>query len=572
MNTSSIRTISLLLACSGFLAAQGNRPPFTTGQIIVQERAGASPAAVNAAFRAVGANPIHQLQQTKHDVLSVPDGQADKIIATLLSTGLFTVAERDGRAYPNTTPNDPSFSSQWHLAAINAPTAWNYTVGSPQTIAVIDSGVDSTHPDLAGRIAPGWNFVLGNSNTADDYGHGTATFGTIGAATNDGVGVAGVTWTNPVMPLLVLDSNGNASYSNIASAIEYAADHGARVVNISLAGTASSSTLQSAVNYAWNKGTVIFAAAGNSSSTTPVYPAACSNVVAIAATDNNNALATFSNYGSWIDLSAPGINILTTDMGGGYGYWYGTSFASPVAAGVAALVLGVKPSLSASGLVSLLEQNADNIGSSSIFGFGLVDAAKSVAAAQASTSTPAPSIAISAPSVGSIVSGTVNVTGTAASTLGISSVTLYCDGQTVSSTSSSGFAIPWNTASVAAGGHTLTTTVIDNGGNSASASVAVNVGATASVVDTTPPSIQITSPGNGALVSGLVTIVASAQDNVGVVQVTIGIDGVQAYSGTSGPYSFKWNTKKVTSGKHTITASAWDAAGNHTTTSITVTK
>ena len=145
-------------------------------------------------------------------------------------------------------------------------------------------------------------------------------------------------------------------------------------MNVSIGGTTSSSTLQNAVNYAWGKGTVVFAAAGNNSSSAPVYPAACTYVVSVAATDQNNALASFSNYGSWIDLSAPGLNILTTTLGGGYGYWYGTSFSSPIAASVGALVLAVRPSLSASGLVTLLEQNADNIGSSSIFGYGLVDA------------------------------------------------------------------------------------------------------------------------------------------------------------------------------------------------------
>jgi subtilisin family serine protease len=297
-------------------------------------------------------------------------------MTALLQTGLFSVAERDGRAYASSTPNDPSFFSQWHLTTINALTAWITTTGSVQPIAVIDSGVDLAHPDLAGRVTAGWNFVLGNSNTEDDLGHGTATAGTLGAVTNNGTGVAGVTWNNPIMPLVVLDSTGWAAYSNIASAITYAADHGARIVNISIAGTSSSSTLQNAVNYAWNKGTVVFAAAGNSGSSTPMYPAGCTNVVSVAATDQSNALAGFSNYGPWIDLAAPGVSVLTTSFGGGYGYWSGTSFAAPIAAGVGGLVLAVKPSLSASGLVTLLEQNTDYIGSSSIFGYGLVDAAK----------------------------------------------------------------------------------------------------------------------------------------------------------------------------------------------------
>jgi subtilisin family serine protease len=554
------------------MSAQGNKLQFAPGQIIVQERAGANPAAVSSALSTVGGKLLNHIPQTKHHVLSVPEGQVDKIIAALLKTGLFSVAERDGLASVSGTPNDPSFPSQWHLVNISAAGAWATTTGSSSPIAVIDSGAYLTHPDLASRLTGGWNFLLNNSNTADDQGHGTATAGTLGAVTNNLTGVAGVTWTNPVMPLVVVDSTGYASYSNIASAITYAADHGARIVNISIAGSTSSSTLQSAVDYAWNKGTVVFAAAGNNSSSTPMYPANCNNVLAIAATDSHNALASFSNYGSWIDLSAPGLNILTTNSGGGYGYWYGTSFASPIAAGVGALVLAAKPSLSAASLVSILEANADNIGSSSIFGHGLVDAAKAVAAAVATT-TVTPSVSITAPTSGAGVTGTVNVTGSATDSLGISGVKLYCDGLLVTSSSSSSFSIPWNSGTVTAGSHTLNVMATDNSGNTGSSSVSVMVSAPPPPpVDTTPPTVQITSPANGAKVSGSisVTISVTAQDNVGVSQVSIYVDGVQQYTGTAAPYSFKWNLKKLTLGAHTISATAWDAAGNHTSTSITV--
>src|SRR6185369_12664315 len=130
-------------------------------------------------------------------------------------------------------------------------------------------------------------------------GHGTAVSGTAAAATNNGTGVAGVGWSTKIMPLKVVDSTGSATYSNLASAITYAADHGVRIINVSLAGSTASSTLQSAENYAWNKGTVIFAAAGNSSSSALLYPAADPNVVAVSATDVNGTFASFSNYGSW---------------------------------------------------------------------------------------------------------------------------------------------------------------------------------------------------------------------------------------------------------------------------------
>jgi len=202
----------------------------------------------------------------------------------------------------------------------------------------------------------GWNFVTNSSNTADTSGHGTAVTGVIGAIANNGIGVAGITWQNPILPLVAVDSTGYAAYSNIAAAIQYAADRGARVISISLGGSQASTVLQSAVDCAWNKGAVVVAAAMNNSSTAPMYPAACNNVIAVAATDENDNLASFSDYGPWITVAAPGTDMMTTTLGGSYGEWYGTSLATPVVASVAALALGANPSLGAQQLVSLLEQ------------------------------------------------------------------------------------------------------------------------------------------------------------------------------------------------------------------------
>src|SRR5579862_1912138 len=139
------------LALCGVAAAQGHRPAYSPGQIVVQERAGADPAAVEAALAAVRGRVVKHISQIRHHVVAVPENQVDRIIDALLKTGLFSVAERDGRAYVENTPNDPSYLAQWHLIQINSATAWNTTVGSSQPIAVIDSGVDLTHPDLAAR-------------------------------------------------------------------------------------------------------------------------------------------------------------------------------------------------------------------------------------------------------------------------------------------------------------------------------------------------------------------------------------------------------------------------------------
>jgi subtilisin family serine protease len=559
--------VSLAILTSGVVFAQPRRPVHVPGRLIVQERAGADPDRVSRAFLMQGTMAMRRIPQIGHHVLQIPEARVDRAIESLLDTGLFTFVERDGIAVAAGVPNDAYFASQWHLATIQAPSAWNSSVGSAaQPIAIVDSGIDATHPDLASRIMAGWNFLSGNTDTHDQMGHGSAVSGTVAAATNNLTGVAGVTWANPIMPLVVVDSTGYASYSNIASAITYAADHGARIINISLIGTSPSSALQSAVNYAWNKGSVVFAAAGNSGSSTLNYPAACDNVVAVSATEATDTLASFSNYGSWIDLSAPGNNILTTTNGGGYGSWWGTSFASPIAAGVGALALAARPSLSASALVSLLEANSDDLGVAGFdtsFGWGRVNAYKAVSAALAAPVNPPPSVAISAPSAGSTVSGTVTVSGAASDSLGISSVKLYCDGVLVSSTTNASFAFGWN-AGTAAGTHTLSVAAQDPAGNTGTASLTVTVAPPPPPVnDTTPPTVQITSPAGGPVTgNGSINVSAAAQDNVRVTQVCIYLDGTQSYCGSAAPYSYQWNPKKASSGTHLITAKAWDAAGN----------
>jgi hypothetical protein len=300
-------------------------------------------------------------------------------------------------------------------------------------------------------------------------------------------------------------------------------------------------------------------------------------VVSVGATDSNDSLASFSNYGSWIDLAAPGVSITTLNTGSIYASWSGTSFSAPIVAGPAALVLSAKPSLSASSLVSLLEQNADNIGPSTSFGYGRVNAYKAVTAAQGVVSVPPPVVSISSPASSSTISGTISVQGGATSSLAITSVQFLVDTQQVATGSASRFAFSWNSATFANGSHTLTVNAFDSTGNMGTSSISVNVSKIV-VPDTTPPTVAIMKPASGASISSVSTaagqlqISVSATDNVGVSQVSVYIDGALKCTETASPYTCTWNTKKVSSGTHTITAKAWDAAGNTASTSITVTK
>ncbi|MBF8304774.1 MAG: peptidase and subtilisin kexin sedolisin [Dehalococcoidia bacterium] len=259
-------------------------------------------------------------------------------------------AELDYVAYAIATPNDPSFGNQWGMTKIQAPDAWNLTTGSSSVrIAILDTGIDQNHEDLTPKIVSNRNFT--SSRTVDDrYGHGTHVAGIAAASTNNSKGVAGAGYNTSLMNVKVLGDNGSGNYSWIASGITWAANNGAKVINMSLGGGSSSSSLETAINYAWSKGVVVVAAAGNSNTSSPSYPGYYSNVIAVAATDRNDVKASFSNYGSWVDIAAPGVDIYSTLPNHNnriglknYGYLSGTSMATPFVAGVAALVAARYP-------------------------------------------------------------------------------------------------------------------------------------------------------------------------------------------------------------------------------------
>src|SRR5215471_1160774 len=287
---------------------------FVPGRLLVQFRPGISQARVH--------------------ILELPATASEEAFANAFRARPEVVfAELDRILPPALIPNDPDYGTQWHLPKIAGPTAWCSATGSSSVvIAICDTGCDPTHPDLVSKYVPGWNFYDNNSNTSDVYGHGTAVAGTAAAASNNGVGVASVAWGCMIMPLRVSAPDGSATYSAIASAITYAADHGARVANVSYL-VSDSSTVSSAGQYLQSKGGVLAVAAGNYSTfdSSPDNP----YMLVVSATDQNDVLATWSNTGNNVDLSAPGVSIRTTTNGGTYGAGSGTSFSAPIVAGVA---------------------------------------------------------------------------------------------------------------------------------------------------------------------------------------------------------------------------------------------
>lgn len=480
-----LASLFLLLGITFPALAQNNNPLAVKDELLVGLRSGTSKDRANQLYGQMQGTIHKEIPQLKVHVIKVPAAARDAIERALSQKPEFQYVEKNFIGEGLYVPNDPSYPSQWHLPKISAPTGWDVSLGSSQVIiAVIDSGVDSLHSDLAGKVLAGYSFLTNTTDTTDVLGHGTAVSGTAAALTGNLIGVAGVASQSPTLPLGVLDSTNYATWANVSSAIIYATDHNAKVINISVGGPSYSSTLQNAVNYAWSKGAVIVASAGNNATNAAVYPAALTNVLAVSATNSSDALASFSSFGSFVDVSAPGQSILTTTRGGGYGYWNGTSFSSPIVSGLAALIFSANPRLTNAQVTDLVRANSDDLGVAGYdpyFGYGRVNAARALQAALLTQPPPlppidstAPTANITSPSTNSTVIGTVNILVSASDNVGVSKVALYNDGKLIGTTSTSPYVFSWNTRKVTKGAHSLHAKAHDAAGNiGTSASITV---------------------------------------------------------------------------------------------------
>jgi subtilisin family serine protease len=344
--------------------------------------------------------------------LQTPENvSAEEMVAALERNPAVEYAELDYVASIALTPNDILFKYQYALsnsgqqigppgspqgkasADTKATSAWEETKGSEDVvIAIIDTGVDLGHPDLQKKVkSSGRDFVNGDLDATDDHGHGTAIAGIAAAETNNNEGIAGMAWNCKILPVKVMDQEGSGLYDWIASGIIWAVDNGAQVINLSLGGDAASQTLRDAVKYAYDKNAAVVAATGNDGAAV-YYPAAYDNyVLAVAATDYNDQRASWSNFGSEVDVAAPGDRIVTTVptwyWGPGsipYGFVTGTSAAAPYVSGTAALLKSIKSWLKAGQIYDIIRYAASDVnsaqypGKDNFIGYGRLDAAKAV--------------------------------------------------------------------------------------------------------------------------------------------------------------------------------------------------
>lgn len=486
------------------LPAQAQDAPFAKGRLLLKPAANVSADRIAQLLAQHGAKTIKVIQQINLHVVQLPPQASEKAVAALLANNpLVKFVELDSQLAHQQTANDTYYSIAWHLPKIQADIAWDTSKGSNITVAIVDTGVYAAHPDLSGKVLSGWNVVSNSSDTSDIAGHGTGVAGTVAAASNNAQGVTSVAWNAALLPVRVTNSSDGSAYiSDLANGVVWATDHGARIANVSY-GVSGSSSVQSAANYMRSKNGIVVVSAGNSGA----YDATSASdaFLSVGATESNDAIATFSTYGNFVDLSAPGVGVPSTNSSGGYSKWNGTSFSSPVVAGVAALVLAANPGLSPSQVDKILTSTTDDLGSTGYdmyYGAGRVNANRAV------------QLALNTPAGGTSSSGTTSGT---------------------SSGSSSG--------------------------------------STTTYSDTQAPNVSFVAPADGSVISGTSTTISLyASDNVAVTQLNLMIDGKLVATSSGGSLTYKWNTRKIASGSHVLSAIAQDGAGNATTNSIAINK
>ncbi len=519
---------------------------------------------------------------TRTATLLVAPEKLNATAARLVTLPEVEQVEKDYLLPVAAVPSDADFFRQWHLSGIEAEAAWDISSGDPNVIvAIVDTGVDVNHPDLRARVSAGYNFVTSTPDANDCCGHGTEVAGTVSAIGNNGLGVAGVTWQGTILPVRVaanIDGRQAARLSDIARGIIWATDHGAAVINTSFTGLFHSTTVRNAAQYALLSGSLVVASMGNTGQRDG--SAGCPWIIGVSAADESDNLAGFSTFGPGVDLAAPGVDIYTTERFGGYGFASGTSFSSPIVAGVIALMRSVRPDATPSQITDLLFASADDVGppgADELFGHGRVNARAAVTAARDAALPPdatPPQVAVTAPVDGAGLTGKTRFEIDARDDALVREVVLSVDGVELARDPSFPYAFLIDSQAAPPGNHRVTATATDVAGNrsgEASITVSFNPG-----TDTTPPDVALLSPSSGDRLHGPVTISARLVDAGGLSRVSVALDGVviatRRVEGPAARIDFKWNASApgVRPGDHALDVIVLDRANLSETATVAI--
>src|SRR2546422_8121701 len=375
-----------LMICLGVLGSSGlTAPPAQTKPdkvtLIVKMAKGLTLAQAQAVVRGHGATLKASIPKLDLHVVEVPAQASDAITKIMKGDAQILRVESDHIRKWQGTPSDPRYPDQWALPKIS----WDqvYGVANPRfdtKVAILDTGVDATHPELTSVVVPGWSVFDADDGRTDENGHGTWVAGIVAARTDNLQGIAGVGYEHvQVMPVKVLDPTGLGQDSDIIQALMWAVDNGASVILMAFSATGFSDALQDAIDYAWAHNVVLVAAAGNEAGNTATFPAGDRGVIGVSATDQNDNIAPSSTTGGPVFLAAPGVDIVGTYPNNSYVTWSGTSASAAIVAGAAALMRAVDPSLSNGVVVSHLARNADPVGTQDQTGNGRVQVARALA-------------------------------------------------------------------------------------------------------------------------------------------------------------------------------------------------
>ncbi|MFQ5860631.1 MAG: S8 family serine peptidase [Dehalococcoidia bacterium] len=514
------------------------------------------------------------IKHTYHLVPAIAAALPEAAIEGLQRNPNVTAIDLDGEVHII----DAELDNTWGVKRIGAGVVHDGgNKGTGVKVAVIDTGIDDTHPDLDANYAGGYDFVNNDPDPMDDHGHGTHVAGTV-AAEDNGVGVVGVAPEARLYALKVLSASGGGYWSDIIAAMQWAVDNGIQVANLSLgSSTNPGGTVQAAFDNAEAAGILTVAAAGNSGNpkgkgNSVVWPARYNSVIAMAATDSNDNRASFSSTGDQVELAAPGVAVNSTLLGGGYGQKSGTSMASPHGAGTAALVIATGiADANGDGRINdevrlKLQETADDLGDAgrdSLYGFGLVDADE--AAASIGPPNDPPVVSITGPADGSTFGSgaTISFSGTASDTedgdLTASLVwTSDIDGQIGTGGSFS--------TTLTDGNHTITASVTDSGSKTGSASISITV----EPPPNDAPVVSITSPADGSTFqSGATILFEGTASDTEDGDLSASIAWNSSIDGSLGTGASV--TAVLSDGNHTITASVTDSGGKTGSASVSIT-